>query len=343
AARVSDFSCGRRERYAEGYVNGTSVEAFPDSGADVSFISPRLVAKFGLTPLHGQRRDIHLPNSRSVISPGMVEIPWVFKGENALNTIQCWIFPGSIHDLVLGKPFLRISETLTRFKHRIKSRLAGLSRRLRLRLLGQEQQRLWGLLNGQPTLALPDTGSDVMLVSRKYARELGLTVDWDVGVWLEVEYADGSTGWTSGVARSVPWTLGSTTILCDFHVLDDLCVDVVLSNNYLFDMDVFSTHQENFLDMDSEEDILRFCGIRLLHKATGELDSDLVADVTSPDAFGPSMMQTEWATRDRIRDEISALPEDQRDAARQAEAERQRQWEELRQGHQLRWKTLPQA
>lgn len=273
-----NYSSGRRDHFIEGSVDGKSVEAFPDSGADASFISPHLVAKLGLVPNHRESRIIHLPNNTSVVSPGVVEVPWVFKGEATLNKIQCWIFPGAVHNLVLGSPFLKLSETFTKFRHRIKSRLSTLSRRLQLRLMGFERQRLWGLLNGHPTLALPDTGSDVMLVSRKYAKEVGLTVDWSHGNWLEVEYADGSTDWTSGVARNVPWTVGETTILCDFHVLNSLSVDLVLSNDYLFDMNVFSEHQEQLLSTDCEEDMLRFFGIRLVHNASEGLDGDQLQD-----------------------------------------------------------------
>lgn len=201
----------------------------------------------------------------------------MFKGEIILNKIQCWIFPGAIHNLVLGSPFLKASETLTTFRHRVKSRLVAMSRRLQLRLMGHEHQRLWGLLNGHPTLAVPDTGSNVMLVSRKYAKEAGLAVDWDYSK-LEVEYADGSTDWTSGVARDVPWTVGETTIRCDFHVLDSLSVEVVLSNDYLYDMDVFSKHQEQFMMLNCEEDMLRFYGIRLVHGNPEGVEDDQLED-----------------------------------------------------------------
>lgn len=52
-------------------------------------------------------------------------------------------------------------------------------------------------------------------------------------------------------------------------------------------------------------------------------------------------MRKERTRRDEIRDEISALPEHEQDAARQAEADRQQQWDELRRAHQLKWKVLP--
>ncbi|KAK0639684.1 hypothetical protein B0T16DRAFT_337399 [Cercophora newfieldiana] len=332
---TSEYSSGRKERFLEGLVNGKRVKAFLDTGADASFISPQLVSKLGLTLKHHEPRTIHLPNHTSVVSPGMVEIPWVFQGETTLNKIQCWVFPGAVHDLVLGSPFLNFSETLTKSK----SRLATMSRPLGLQPMGFKQQRLWGLLNNQPTLAVPDTGSDVMLVSRQYAMNVGLKVDWGYGGRLEVEYADGSTDWTSGIARDVPWTVGDTTVSCDFHVLDNLSVDVVLSNDYLFDMDVFSEHQEHLLSMDCDEDMLSFFGIRLLHRSSEGPSDDGLEDTTSPNAFGPAMIQKELAKRDEIRDSILALPEEQRDAARQAEMERQQQWEQLRRAHRARWQS----
>jgi len=61
--------------------------------------------------------------------------------------------------------------------------------------------------------------------------------------------------------------------------------------------------------------------------------------VTSPDAFGPEMVQRELARRDKIRDEILALPENRREAATHAEAERRRLWHDLKQAHRTEWET----
>ena len=146
-------------------------------------------------------------------------------------------------------------------------------------LLGREQQWLDGLLNGQPTLALPDTGSDMMFVSRKYAQSHGLKVDWGEENHVEVEYADGSTEWTSGVARDIQWTVGSSTIVCDFHVLDDICVDVVLSNDYLYHMEVFSAHAKHLVELMSGEDRTYLCTIRLVNNSSGQLENaEMVVD-----------------------------------------------------------------
>ncbi|KAI0543700.1 hypothetical protein F4679DRAFT_90375 [Xylaria curta] len=336
---VSDFSSGVKQYFANGDINGIPVQALPDSGADMCFISPNLASRLSLCPTTGEQKRIFLANKKSIQSPGMVKVPWRFNGEQKAHILDCWILPGCVHDLVLGNYFLRVTQTLTTFRHRIKSKLVELPRRLRLRLLGEENQRLWGTLDGHHTAALADTGSDVMLVSSTYAQKIGLTVDRDFENWLEIEFADGTTAWTSGVVRNVPWNVGGKTVRCDFHVLDDLCVDVILSKNYLFELNVFSEHQGCFFDTDFEEELSQLCNIRLIGRygdTLNVLEENYLEDLTSPYAFSPDMIQRELARRDQIRDEILNLPESQREAATQAEAERQRRWQNLRQAHRTR-------
>lgn len=269
--QTSDFSSGRKQYFVKGHLNNIALEAFPDSGADQCLISLSMASRLGVKVVPGTARTIHLANKKPVQSPGMIRVPWIFSGESTMHWLKCWVLPGCVHSLVLGNEFLKATKTLTRFASRIKSKPVGLPRRLRLRLLGEEKQRLWGFLNGHLTAALPDTGSDVMLISNDYAQKIGVTIDRDCENWLEVEFADGSTAWTSGVARNVPWTVGGKTIRCDFHVLDDLCVDVVLSNDYLFETSAFSEHSDWLFDTNSEEDLFQLCNIRLIGRFSDNL------------------------------------------------------------------------
>ncbi|KAL2834361.1 hypothetical protein BDW59DRAFT_156296 [Aspergillus cavernicola] len=305
---ATDMSFKSKRYFIDGIVKGTPVEALPDYGADTSFISDQFANSLGLSLAPATHRTIRLANGKEVESPGMVEVPWKFAGERKSQPVPCWILPGSIHNLVLGSPFLKTTKTLTRFASRIKSKLIIHPRRLRLQLLGEES-------------------SDVMLVSRAYANQIGMKIDDDPNKSLEVEFADGTTAWTSGVVHDALWSVGDSTVRCDFYVLDDLCVDVVLNNHYLFDFNVFSEFEEYFIDADSEDSLRRLCNIRLIGKyggSLGRLEEDYQQDLNSPDAFGHEKTQRELARRDKIRDEIQALPEDQQTAARLDESERQR-------------------
>ncbi|KAL4794541.1 hypothetical protein BDV19DRAFT_193252 [Aspergillus venezuelensis] len=299
---------------------------------------------------------------KKVQSPGMVHVPWKFADERGKHSVPCWVLPKSTHQLILGNPFLTATKTLTKFRSRIKHELVTLSKRLRLQLLGENSQRLCGYLEGTGTLALPDTGSDVMFISRPYARKLGLTIEEAPESLLEVEFPDGSTGWTSGVVRDAEWTVGNKSTRTDFYVLDSLCVDVILSNDYLFENDIFSECEEYLYDADVEyglwkpyylfendlfseceeylydadveDGLWKLCNIRLIGKygeTLDQLEGEYHDDLNSPDAFSPENVQRELARRDKIRDEIEALPQDQQTAAKLDENERQRRWEALRQ------------
>ena len=63
--------------------------------------------------------------------------------------------------------------------------------------------------------------------------------------------------------------------------------------------------------------------------------------VNSPNSFSPEKIQRELARHDQIRDEISALPQDRRKAARRDEVKRQQRWEALREAHRtgLIWQS----
>jgi len=115
---VMNFTSRSKQHFVEGVVDGTLVDACPDSGADRCFISPRLASDLGLYPADGTQKRIVLANKKHVESPGMVKVPWRFVEERRSHTLDCWILPGCVHDLVLGCPFLVATQTLTRFTRR---------------------------------------------------------------------------------------------------------------------------------------------------------------------------------------------------------------------------------
>jgi hypothetical protein len=145
--------------------------------------------------------------------------------------------------------------------------------RFRINLVGNEKQRLWGSLGGRPALALPDTGSDVMLVSAEWAKENNLEIDHEPRHRLGLELADGSKVFTMGIVHNATWTFGdsSKTVCCDFYVLDNLLVDVVFSNDFIFGLDVFSRFNHFMIDLDSMPDLSEFYNVRLISKYSQEL------------------------------------------------------------------------
>ncbi|KAI7971003.1 hypothetical protein EIK77_007119 [Talaromyces pinophilus] len=149
---------------------------------------------------------------------------------------------------------------------------AGLCFISKAMLLGNKSERLWGSFDYKTTAAFPDTGSDAMFVSKEYAEKLDLEIDNDIKSQIEVELGDGTTTWTSGIVRDVSWIVGGMGVRCDFHILDNLCVDVVLSNDYLFEYKIFLKYKKYLVDNDMEEDHSQLCSIRLIGRYGESLD-----------------------------------------------------------------------
>ncbi|KAL2693590.1 hypothetical protein Neosp_000150 [[Neocosmospora] mangrovei] len=250
-----------------------NVDALPDTGAQCNLISPQLAEKAGLVPRKGTEQAIRLPTGKQVSSPGAVRIPFSFLGEAKEYMLKCWVIPGCNRDLILSRGFLDATKTLTKFAYRITSTIRKVTRGRRLNLLGDERQRIWGGLNNSPALALPDTGSDVMLVSAEYARRNNLDVQRGPEHQLELELGDGSTSFTTGVVRNAEWAFGDSglKVRCDFYVLDDLPVDVVLSGDFVFGFGVFDEFSRFLVHLDSLPDLSELYNIRLIGKYSPEL------------------------------------------------------------------------
>lgn len=257
-----------------GRVMGILIAALPDSGADACFISPETAMLLGLKPRPGTERLVKLANGKELLSPGLVNLPWIFFAEEETFDLTCWILPGCAHQVILGSKFLEETNSLTTLRRRIQRKYISVPKSVCVKLLGEGKQRLWGYLNNHFVAALPDTGSDVMIISRDYARRRGWKIDAGPGDIVEVEFADGTTALTDGVVRDAVWSSGGHSIRTDFLVLDNLCVDVVLSKDYLFEMDVFSTCTA-YLTEDEDIQNLDICGIRLV-RVFGENSSAIL-------------------------------------------------------------------
>ncbi|KAG6356905.1 hypothetical protein INS49_014780 [Diaporthe citri] len=111
-----------------------------------------------------------------------------------------------------------------------------------LAVLEAEHYLLDGYLNGQAADIVPDTGSDIMVLSLLFAKQLGLTVHNGPEHRIKVQFIDGSEAYTIGRVRGVKWRFqryldwGKHTLRRDgyeFHIIQNLPVDVIVSNDFI--------------------------------------------------------------------------------------------------------------
>lgn len=188
--------------------------------------------------------------------------------------------------MILGKPLLAETQTLTKFVGRIIQRVRlCIRKRDRLFLLDEQpKDRIQCSVNGVFAAALPDTGSDLMLVSGAFVKRYGFKVHRGEKYQREVELAGGSTIWIDGTVLGanlkfdvpcgeeelpsldreeyIAYTAGLSSYLsggpelmteaaaifiCDLHVIQDLPCDIVLSGEFIFRNNVFTKFQSLFM------------------------------------------------------------------------------------------------
>lgn len=243
-----------------GKVGGVATTAFPDSGSTRDGVSKTFLEKhFPKNKIeYYSVSSIQLPNGAVVRTLGEIKIPFQFEGESFEHIRSFAVLPSCVHDVVLGKTFLRLTRTLTRFTRRLKEIVVKCVGTSRLHLMGRSEEEFFGQVDGYLTSACPDTGSDIMAMSSLFAQQRGHDVDTSPHNIIQVQYADGSFGWTQGKASNVNWKFrfgssadGSYNV--DFYVLDDLPCNLILSNEFLFDNDVFQRYEKHFICFDSED------------------------------------------------------------------------------------------
>jgi hypothetical protein len=190
-------------------------------------------------------KTTRLGNGKQVEIVGHATMPFSFKGETESHQLDFLVLPRCVKDVILGSPFLQLTKLFERHAHRIVRKIREFPGFQACYTASQE--RVVGLLDGELVHALPDTGSDVMLISETYAKRRGLHVDRGLHHCFPLTFADGSQSWTSGIAKDVSWqygTDGGEFTLCDFYVLKDLQCDVLLSYDFLHRNDAFSLHEQ---------------------------------------------------------------------------------------------------
>lgn len=232
-----------------GSLQGNDISAFPDTGANANFISERYARRHGF-PIDGNAKShVTVGSGARVGIIGTTTLPFHFAKETKTHLLIFNVLRKSLHDVILGSPFLRMTETLTRFTARIgrKVRDSVSDNFYRLCLLGSNMY-VRGLVNGMTVSAVPDTGAEVSVMSASFARENGFLIDSEEWHRVPFGFADGSTAEALGVIREATWNYGrdNEAHLTDFYVLEDLPVDVVLGNDFLWQTNAFVEHEDDF-------------------------------------------------------------------------------------------------
>lgn len=241
-----------------GYLNDKAVAAFPDSGSARNIVSHEFVKRNQLNIDTSTGGVIQTAAGSRVRTLGTVNLLFRFSGERDAYMQQFHVLSKSLYDVILGSPFLQSTKTFARqFAHRVKRKLRSISSSYRVCFTGSCRQMLAGWADGEPTNALPDTGSDVCLMSLAYARARGYRINTDYEHRKQLEFVDGSTATTMGLVEGFQWKFDLSSSQVHYphvYVLEGLRTELLFSYEFVMSSDAFGAYSALFISHDPSEE-----------------------------------------------------------------------------------------
>jgi len=261
---VPKRSLAERVRIFEipGYLESRSINALGDSGAKHNFMNEDFALRSGLEVDRADVRKVRIGSGLEITTKGSVTSTFRFQDEYDYYSLVFHILPNSLHDVILGKPFLGVTQTLTKFFHRIKEKVVkAVSQQRHMLYLGASGPRFEGYVKNVPQAALGDTGSKVAVLDEDFARRIGVPIHNTRKYRTWLRFADNSTVRAAGMAFGVEWKFGGseTPYLLDFHILKNASSSVILCDTFLFDTRAFSQYQDCLFDEDHEDNEYSHC------------------------------------------------------------------------------------
>jgi hypothetical protein len=235
-----------------------TVLACADTGADVNIISDEVAKALGYSEYDAlpEKKEFALANGKLVEAIGRIESICSFGIETeSVVTMSCafYVLLKAATPIIMGLGFLEQTKTMTEHRERLVRVPAPAFQALSVCSVDRPKWLLTCELDSWKTLATPDSGSEIDLISPSFASERGLVV---YPGEEKIQLADGSIAITSGWVRAdiaVTSTIApdsfnypkiqKSIITVDLFLLDSLNHDLIVSEDSLEELKVFTDHQ----------------------------------------------------------------------------------------------------
>ncbi|KAL1799725.1 hypothetical protein ACET3X_000067 [Alternaria dauci] len=324
-----------------------TVLACADTGSDVNIISHEVAKTLGYSAYEAlpEKKLFALANGKLVEAVGRIESACSFGVEtHSLVTMTCafYVLLKVATPIIMGLGFLEQTKTMTEHRERLVRVPTPAFQALSVCSVDSPRRLLNCELDRRETLATPDSGSEIDLMSPCFAADRGLTVYPGEEA---IQLADGSIAVTSGYVHvdiavtsinpSRPADHHKSNITVDLFLLDNLNHDLIVSEDSLEELKVFTEHQSALVPAPHDSGPLGINRIRHLgtidrivswikRKIKGSGSGDDNMD-TSPNP--EAIDQRENDRREREAARIAILPTDEQQAAIDAEVVVQRAYE----------------
>jgi hypothetical protein len=231
-----------------------TVLACADTGAEENIISYDLATALGLRLLDASpKKEFMLASGKVVEAIGQISALCSFGVEtwSLAASMRC-VFNVFLHlasPIIMGEAFLEETQTMTRYRERLVRIQRPNLQALQVYSLGRPRKDLMCYINGELTRAIPDSGSDLDIMTPQFAQERGLHIHNHEEI---IEFADGSTALTCGfvqVELAVMKLEGSSPEVTkcenvDIFLLDQFVHNMLIGVDSIEELNIFTKHSD---------------------------------------------------------------------------------------------------
>ena len=254
-------------------IGGKEIKAQHDSGAERgNFMDCDLASQLNLR-LRNEKGDckrFSMGNGKIVKALGRVKAVCAFAKE-AQTKMKCWfyVFDELASPLIMGSQFLEKTITLSDHVHRLEESIPNPGIVPMVNLIGSTlhaKRRFTARIDHRYTLINADSGSDLDLMSSKYARAHGYRLDRRRRCRKRVRFADNTIAETIGQVQATLTLEDGSMYPKIFDVLPSLTSEVLLGQFTLEEISVFRFHRDSFVDVFAGERHLELSVLEYLGK-----------------------------------------------------------------------------
>ena len=247
-------------KYLPMMLQGEIIGAQHDTGTEGSnFMASKLAEdlKLHIRTKESDRKSFSMGTGKVQRAIGRVRAWCAFAKESGTK-MKCWFYvlPKLASPLIMGSQFLRDTKTMSHFTHRLEDQLPCTPIAPMVNLISSTQQakrRLVAFIDDRQTYINADSGSHINLMSSAYRKKYGYKLDRRIECRKRVQLADATAAETIGQVEAELTLNDGSTYLKSFDVLPGLMSEVLIGEDTLAELKIFTEHESSFIDVFSGE------------------------------------------------------------------------------------------
>ena len=243
-------------QYLPMILQGKTIGAQHDTGAEGSNLMTNELAEdlnLHLRTKESDRKAFSMGTGKVRRAIGRVKA-WCTFAKEPGTRMKCWFYvlPKLASPLIMGSQFLRDTRTMSHFTHRLEDQPSCTPFAPMVNLVSSTQQakrRLVAFVDDRQTYINADSGSHLDLVSSAYTKKYGYKVDRRRECRKRIQLADATTAETIGQVKMELMLHDGSTYLKTFDVLPGLTSEVLIGEDTLAELKIFTEHESSFIDV----------------------------------------------------------------------------------------------